>query len=128
MSKRETRIRSIAVSLVMAFVMVACAKYQIHPGSVDSFDSKTYDTLNTAQAAIDQAKQEYSSGQLPATDTTKEAINKAGQVYNVVRDAWLEYRGLVANGKDATAVVAKIQQDIPQLLQAIDDVKALARK
>lgn len=127
MTRRERRIRILVLSALACVVAYGCAKYQPHPGSVNTFDSKTYDTLNTSQAALDQAKKEYASGQLSG-DTAKAVINKAGDVYNVTRDAWLEYRGLVSAGKDATAVVAKIEQDIPQLISAINDVKALARK
>ena len=120
--------KSFFASLVIYLAIVnGCAKYQPHPGSVDTFDSKTYDTLLVAQASLDQAKQQYAAGTISG-DTAKTAINKAGEVYNLTRDAWNTYRGLRSQGQDATSAVAKVNALIPQLVQAIQDVKSLTGK
>jgi len=120
--------KSFFASLVIYLTVVnGCAKYQPHPGSTDTFDSRTYDLLLVSQASLDKAKQEYAAGTLSGS-TAKEAINKAGEVYNLTRDAWNTYHGLKVEGKDATDAVARINALIPQLNQAIQDVKALTGK
>jgi len=120
--------KSFFASLVIYLAVVnGCAKYQPHPRSTDTFDSRTYDLLLVSQASLDKAKQEYAAGTLSGS-TAKEAINKAGEIYNLTRDAWNTYHGLKVEGKDATDAVAKINALIPQLNQAIQDVKALTGK
>jgi hypothetical protein len=115
-----------AAVLFLSFLVQGCAKHVPHPGSVDTFDSRTYDVLTVSQAVLDQSKEQYSTGALSG-DTAKEAINKAGELYNEVRDLWLAYRGMKQAGQDATAKVQAIQNLVPQLNQAIADLQTLIK-
>lgn len=113
--------------LTLFVFMAGCGKqYVAHPGSVDSFDSHVYDVLISSQAALDSAKQQYASGQISG-DTAKTAINKAGAVYNELRDEWLVYRGFKQAGKDATDAETRINALIPQMNTAINDLRAIFR-
>lgn len=112
--------------LGLAVLVWGCGKnYKAHPMAVDTFDSKTYDTLLIAQGGLDEAKQEFAIGKLPPA--TKDVINGAGNAYNLLRDAWLGYRAVkTANSTDpATEYVNKINALLPQVNQFIDDLTRL---
>ena len=74
------------------------AAYQVHPGSVDAFDSQSYDTLLVAQATIQQAKQQVQAGALPAAAAGP--LNHAIQAYDVAETAWQAYHA-AGNGASA---------------------------
>jgi hypothetical protein len=96
-----------------------------HPGSLDQFDSSTYDTLTVAQSILDSAKVSYLQGKLP--ESAKPIINKAGLAYNTLRDAWLGYR----SAKDAIQkqnYIELVNAAIPAVNKFILDLKALGVK
>jgi len=112
--------------LVVPLLLLGCGKnYKAHPGAVDTFDSKTYDTLLIAQAGLDEAKQQFAIGKLPPA--SKNVINGAGNAYNLLRDAWNGYRAVkTANASDpATEYVNQINALLPQVNQFIDDLTQL---
>ena len=80
----------LALVAILGFA-TACktAAYQVHPGSVDAFDSQSYDTLLVAQATIQQAKQQVEAGALPAAAAGP--LNHAIQAYDVAETAWQAY-------------------------------------
>lgn len=84
------------VLTVIAFLVSGCAMAQLHPGSVSTLDSKSFDVLLIAQAVIDQARSELAAGSLP--DTLKPALNRLIDAYNVARTSWLTYRNAVKAG------------------------------
>jgi hypothetical protein len=118
--------RKLLAVLVVPLLLLGCGKnYKAHPGAVDNFDSKTYDTLLIAQAGLDDAKQQVAIGKLPPS--AKDVINGAGNAYNLLRDAWNGYRAVkTANPTDpAQEYVAKINALLPQVNQFIDDLTRL---
>jgi len=124
---RKRSLVTILSVLILALFSTGCwLHYTSHPGALNTFDSKTYDSLLTAQAALDKAKAEYADGTISG-DKVKAAINKAGEVYNELRDDWLAYRTLESSGKDTASMIATINAIIPQVSQAITDLQALVK-
>ena len=125
------RIAGIGTTLLLLLGLgftVACHKQIVapHPGALDAFDSQTYDALNVAQGVLDQAKIEFTQGNLPAG--TKLIINRTGQLYNVARDAWLEYRAVKQAGASQStldAVAAKLTAAVAELNSTIIDLRKL---
>lgn len=110
---------------------VACQKQIVapHPGSLDAFDSQTYDALLVAQGVLDQAKIECAQGRLPTG--AKAAINTAGNAYNVARDVWLEYRAVKSAGgspDQVQNVALKVTAAVVELNQTVADVRKLLQK
>ena len=98
------------------------------PGSLDAFDSQTYDVLLVSQGVLDQAKIEYTQGVLPTG--AKEVINRAGDAYNVARDTWLEYRAVKqagAEGDKLLNVRAKVDAAVKNLDALIANLRALIK-
>ncbi len=104
-----------AVLLCIGLIGISCSAPVKHPGAVDALDSATYDTLVTAQACLDQAKAEFTAGNLPAQ--AKGIINIAGRAYDTLRHAWLVYR--------ATASEAERGNLAAGLQAATNDLNAL---
>jgi hypothetical protein len=113
------RAKAVPVILWLALAM-SCAP-KVHTGAINAFDSKTYDSLLVYQSVLDSAKIEFAQGKLPAS--AKPIINKAGETYNLLRDAWLAYRA--SQTQDTTA---KVQQLTVQMDAIISDLNALLKK
>ncbi len=114
--------------LLCLSLTAACHKQIVapHPGALDAFDSQTYDALNVAQSVLDQAKIEYTQGNLPAG--SKLIINRTGYLYNVARDAWLEYRAVKQAGEgkpQLDAIAAKVTAAVRELNNTIVDLRKL---
>jgi hypothetical protein len=90
------------LSVAMAIVMTACASanYKPHPGSVNVFDSQTYDTLITTHAVIDSAKSELASGVFTpkVAAAVKAAVNDLVTSYNVADTAYTAYHTAAVAG------------------------------
>lgn len=113
-------------ALLLIFSTVACQKRATpHPNQLNAFDGQVYDSLVSAQAALDAAKGQYASGKLPAS--SKEVINDAGTAYESARTGWVYWRDLSMGIKsgDVNAAQATLQQDLAQLANAIAKVAAL---
>jgi hypothetical protein len=104
----------------MLLLMLACTK-QIHPGSVNQFDSATYDGMLVYQSVLDEAKVQFLEGKLPVS--SKIVINKAGETYNLLRDAWLAYRA--SQNPDT---LAKVQALVVQMDALVADLNKLLKK
>src|SRR5207244_9171791 len=94
-----SRIPGLGLKVLVPLLMIptlllsttACAAhYTIHPGALSKADSAAYDTLLIAETAIDQARAEYQSSQIPTE--AKGALNTLIRSYNVARESWLTYR------------------------------------
>lgn len=113
-----------ALFLIPFMLMLATSVYETgcaksattsHPGAVNAFDSNAYDALNSAQAAIEQAKT-----QLGSTPAAKGALNKVIASYNATMDAYVAYhKAAVAGGVPDQA---SLQAELTAL---ITDVAAL---
>ena len=108
-----------ALFIVMIFAVVGAtagcrtAAYQVHPGSVDLFDSQSYDTLLVAQATIQQAKREVQAGTLPATAVAP--LNDSVRAYDVALAAWQVYHASGQNKAAAQAAIAGLSVALAEL-------------
>ena len=106
----------------LVFPAAACAAhYTVHPGALNVTDSAAYDTLLIAQAAIDQARVEDQTRALPVAE--KDALNTLIQSYNVAREAWLTYRGAIANNVPADEYFQQLSKNLVDLTDAIQMFK-----
>lgn len=96
----------------------ACAAhYAVHPGALNAADSAAYDTLLTAQGAINQARADNQANPLPPD--LKAALNQLVQAYNLARASWLTYRGALSANQPADAYYAQLNQNLTDLANAI---------
>jgi hypothetical protein len=96
----------LALPVVLALLLVACAAQNpatLHPGSINAFDSNTYDALVTAQGAIDAAKP------LATTAGQKAILNKVIAAYNEAKSAYLLYHSQAAAGGNIDTSVLSSQ-------------------
>jgi hypothetical protein len=95
LNKRTARIiaewSTIVLLLVIGFSMQACRKGQIttHPGAVSNLDSYAYDLLLVEQDAINEARNQFSAGKLPAD--AKGPLQAAIGQYNTTVSVWQDY-------------------------------------
>lgn len=88
----------------VALVLLACAAQKpgtvSHPGAINQFDSQAYDSLVTAQGAIDAARP------LAVSSAQKAIFNKVAASYNEAKNAYLLYHTQLASGGqvDTTAL------------------------
>ena len=107
----------LAIAALAAFIFAAgCGINQTqvlppHPNQVSPVDGMVYDGLLGLKGAIDNAKQEYAAGQIPAS--AKPVINDAIAVYDRAVPDWKAYRKAAAkshsaatSGPQYTAVMA----------------------
>src|ERR1051325_5552749 len=92
---KSIRVRSLSLrgvgrgTLGILFVLLASCMHQVtvHPGALNAADSRIYDGLTVAQAAIDQARIELNAGRLP--EASRQPLNALIAAYNAARTAWL---------------------------------------
>lgn len=114
---------SLLVVCAVCVLLTGCSKnpVTVHPNAISVFDSQTYDLLFEAQAAIDEAKAQFSAGNLPAA--AHGPINVLVSVYNTARADWLIYRDAAQSGKDPAAATAKLRGDMKDLANALVQVR-----
>jgi hypothetical protein len=113
-------LKTLAFILIVPFLLVtpACAMHiPVHPGALDTIDSVAYDTLLSAQAAIDQARLDFKSGRLPAQ--TKPGLDALVSSYNVARASWLTYRDAISTNASADEYLARLNQNLIDLTTAM---------
>ena len=95
----------IAVLILVTLAVVGCASSATHPGAANSTDSQLYDSLVSVQAAIEQARAEFS-----ADPAAKAPLNRVIAAYNAAQDAYRSYRELAVSGHapDAATLTAQI--------------------
>jgi len=101
-------LKTVVFLLIVPLLLVpsACAmRYTVHPGALNPADSAAYDALLIAETAIDQARLDYKSGQLPAK--AKPALDALIESYNIARDSWLTYRAAVNTNAPAGEAQAR---------------------
>lgn len=119
--------KATAILLCIVLALAACGgkAYRVHPGAVNTFDSKAYDALLTWYGALEQSKTELAAGRIPGGSRT--IINKTGAVYNSARAAWLAYRAAIRAGNATDAATA--QQDFnrfqTEILSLVDQLTRL---
>src|SRR5580765_4802034 len=113
---------ALLILIVLVLSAAACvAHYKIHPGAVNLTDSTAYDALLAAQTAIDQARLDLKTGELP--DKAKELLNLLIRTYNLARDSWLTYRGAIATNVPPQTYLDQLNKNLSDLVQAIYALK-----
>ena len=113
---------SVLLVAVLVLAAAACAThYKPHPGAINIADSAAYDTLLVAEAAIDAARTRNQTHPLPAE--AKDVLNRVIQYYNVVRDAWLTYRGALATNTPSDQYLQQLTRNLTDLTGALESLK-----
>jgi hypothetical protein len=125
MRNREVRLTVILTVLAVVFTIGCQKKVTPHPNQLNAFDGQAYDSLVSAQAALDEAKGQYASGKLPPA--SKAVINDAGAAYESARTGWVYWRDVSMGIKsgDVNEAQAKLQDDLAQLSAAIAKIAAM---
>src|SRR6059036_3595372 len=112
-------LKTFALLLValLAATSACTARYTVHPGALNKTDSAAYDILLVAETAIDQARLDYKSGQLPAG--VKPALDALVRSYNLTRDSWLTYRDANASNVPAAVYLGELNRNLTDLVTAI---------
>jgi hypothetical protein len=99
---------------LLILVLAGCAAQNpttvSHPGAINSFDSNAYDSLVTAQGAIDAAKP------LATSAGQKAILNKVIAAYNEAKNAYLLYHSQLAAGGNVDT--AALSAQLTSLVQA----------
>src|SRR5436309_15131637 len=116
-------LKTFALLLValLAATSACAASYTIHPGAPNKADSAAYDILLVAETAIDQARLDYKSGQLPAG--AKPAFEALVQSYNIARESWLGYRSAIATNAPAAVYFSQLNQNLTDLAVRIRELE-----
>jgi predicted lipoprotein len=125
---RSSRNLLCVLAVVLVMSNIGCQKkVGAHPNQINSFDGQTYDTLVSAQAALDEAKNQYAQGKLTAVPNAKLIINTAGASYETTRTAWMTWRDITLGVKsgDAAASQTVLETDMAQLAVAVANVVKL---
>jgi hypothetical protein len=112
-----------AALLLAALLILAsgcAARYTVHPGALNKTDSAAYDALLIAETAIDQAK-------LANRGEPKELLNRLIQTYNVARESWLTYRGVLTTSVPPQAYLDRLNQSLTDLMAAIRALEEATR-
>lgn len=107
-------------ALLSLVVMLGCQKtVTVHPGAISNFDSYSYDILLVEQDAINTARAQFVSGQLPAA--ARESLNVAIDQYNAAENVWQTYH---STGQGQSA----LQQALTALVSAVGELQKLLNK
>lgn len=108
----------LAVLLMAGFMfllMAGCMKnVTLRPGAVNQFDSVTYDTLITVQAALATART-----QAPQFPTLIPQLNQAIAAYDAAQAAYKTYHTAATGGAATPAQQAALQTQITDLVSQV---------
>lgn len=118
----------LACLLAMCLMFSACHGIQVpvHPGSINTFDSVTADTLTSIKATIDGARTNIANGTLPAS--LKGPVNNMITAYNTADAGYLAWRNAVTNNQDSSALLTQAQAALAGLTQALTAYTAAGGK
>lgn len=120
---KKAQVFLLALSLLAGF---GCAKKVTAPlpGSINSFDSLSYQTLMDAQAAINAVKDDIADKKFTPTQAQKAVINQAIGGYDLAETAWHAYHsGATADTAGLTAAINQLIADIAALASQIQGAK-----
>ena len=111
---------AVLTPLVLVALTACTAHYAVHPGALNKADSAAYDTLLSAEAAINQARLEYDAGRLPPN--SKEGLDQLVQAFNAARASWLAYRTAVQSNVSDNELT-ELNKNLTDLGLAIRNLK-----
>lgn len=103
MGKR--RILQFILLVGLIAIITGCAAHVSHPGSVNKFDSDSYDTVLVTHNVIETTKGDLANNSFPASisGNVKDALNKLIQGYNIADTAYKTYHAAALAGTATTA-------------------------
>lgn len=121
------RFRKLATITLTLCLLAGCKStaYVQHPGSVNTFDSTSYDAVVTTKAIIDQAKTDLASNVFPTTVAAKVKVAlNTGLIpaYNVLDKAYIDYHMAVATDPNASQTAVSAARD--QVNAAVSSLNA----
>lgn len=119
------KLKSPALAIVLMLALLGCSKNPALPaGAVNVVDNQIYSSLITAQAAIEEAK-----NQLPALPTLKAPLNeKIIPAYNIAWHAFADYHAaLVAGTPPDAATEQKLITQIAAVAAGLQAAIATAK-
>lgn len=102
--------KTLLAGVMLAVVLMGCHGYKAHPGSVNTFDSITADTLTGVKATIDAARPQLSAPLKPAFSVLVTAYDTAIVSYK-------EWRNLAKQNPGTPAV--QLQADLAAVTKAL---------
>jgi hypothetical protein len=80
------------LTVVSVLFLAGCAAHQIHPGTSNSFDSATYDTLMVTDNVIQSTKADLAANKFPASiaGNVKTALNDLITAYDAADIAYCD--------------------------------------
>lgn len=90
----KPRLLVVLLFLVSSFALTGCVAHQIHPGTANSFDSATYDTLMLTDNVIQSTKADLAANRFPASlvPNIKAALNVLITAYDAADIAYCDPR------------------------------------
>jgi hypothetical protein len=118
-----------ALVAVLMVSMGACAAHVNHPGTANTFDSDSYDTLLVTDSVIQSTKADYAAGTVPAAimPQVKTALNDLIRAYDAADVVYIAYHNAAMAGSATTAqqsAVASALATVGQKTAALTSAKA----
>jgi PBP1b-binding outer membrane lipoprotein LpoB len=112
----------LAPIVLLALILSSCAMNPAavsHPGAINSFDSNAYDSLVTAQGAIDAAKP------LATSQGQKDVLNQVIASYNTCKNAYLLYHTQMVGGGnvDTTQLASQLTALVSASANLVNQIK-----
>lgn len=99
--------RLLALPFLLCLTLGSCktAAYVNHPGSYNTFDSQSYDTLIVTHSVIESTKADLAANKFPAqiAGAVKTALNNLITAYDVADSSYLVYHAAAAAGTATAA-------------------------
>lgn len=101
--------------LLLALMPAGCHGYKVHPGSINTFDSVTADTLTGIKATLDAARPQLASGALPAS--LKPAFSVLATAYDTATASYKAWREVAKANPNTPAT--QLQADLAAATKAL---------
>ena len=117
------------IGLILLLLLAGCKAYQTHPGSVNTFDSVSYDSVLVAHSVIESTKTDLANNVFSAAvaPKVKAALNDLVTAYNIADSAYQAYHAAAVAGtattSQANAVTAGLAQ-VGTASEALTSAKA----
>lgn len=112
--------------LILCLTLTGCAKKVSAPlpGSINSFDSISYQTLMDAQAAINAVKADVTAQKIVLSPAQKTVLNQAIQDYDIGQATWQAYHaGATQDTAGLTAAINQLVSDVAAIAVKIQGGK-----
>lgn len=115
--------KTITLILLIAIAPLGCKAYITHPGSINQFDSETYDSLISAKTIIDTARDQFSHNVLPPRFKTP--LNDLIKAYDAAYPVYKLWHAAADKAQPADQLLAELNKDIAELVKAITAFRSI---